>query len=161
VLIVVLPILLGGGYLAFTRLGRQGGRARTPFVVGGSILAALVLLALMRGGGGGSGGGSERALPPSVVFTAPLDATTVGHPVEVTMAAEHLRSGDHLHLIVDAPCVPTGHAVGRDRQHLHLGGGETEAVLDLAPGKHTLCLEAGDSSHGVVGTPDRVTIAVR
>jgi hypothetical protein len=160
VLIVVLPILVGGGYLAFTRLGRrQGGRARTPFIVGGSLLAVLALLVMVRGGGGG--GGNAPALPPSVVFTAPLDATTVGRPVEVTMAANHLASGVHLHLMVDAPCVAEGHTIGKDQHHLHLGARETEAVLDLPPGKHTLCLQAGNGAHQVVGSPDRVTIAVR
>jgi hypothetical protein len=159
--LVILPLLvLAAGYLVFIRLRRRSSRATTPFIVGGALLMALLFFTLVRGGGGGQAG-QRRSLPPSVVITAPLDGTTVGRPVEVTMAAERLRSGDHLHLIVDAPCVPAGHGVARDRQHLHLGGGETEAVLDLAPGKHTLCLEAGDSSHGVVGTPDRVTIAVR
>jgi hypothetical protein len=158
---VILPLLvLAAGYLAFIRLRRRSSRATTPFIVGGALLMALLFFTLVRGGGGGQAG-QRRSLPPSVVITAPLDGTTVGRPVEVTMAAERLRSGDHLHLIVDAPCVPVGHGVARDRQHLHLGGGETEAVLDLAPGNHTLCLEAGDSSHEVVGQPDRVTIAVR
>src|SRR4051794_16628057 len=44
VFIVVLPILLGGGYLAFTRRGRRGSRARTPFIVGGSLLVVLLVL---------------------------------------------------------------------------------------------------------------------
>jgi hypothetical protein len=77
------------------------------------------------------------------------------------MTALNLSPGDHLHLMVDAPCVHPGRAVGRDNQHLHLGGGEREAVLDLSSGTHTLCLEVGNARHVAIGLPDRVTIAVR
>jgi hypothetical protein len=159
VLILLVPILLGVGYLVLSQRGRPTGRSSGPLVVGASLLAVLVLLVVVRGGGGGDE--SPPATAKTATITAPLDSTTVGRPVVVKMAAANLVGSDHLHLMIDVPCVAPGHGVKRDNQHLHLGRGETEAVLDLAPGTHTLCLEAGNGGHVAEGLPDRVTIAVR
>lgn len=35
----------------------------------------------------------------------------------------------------------------KDETHLHFGGGQTEAEITLAPGKHTLQLVLGDHNH--------------
>ena len=34
-----------------------------------------------------------------------------------------------------------------DEQHIHYGKGQTEATLDLQPGKHTIQLVLGDNNH--------------
>jgi hypothetical protein len=34
-----------------------------------------------------------------------------------------------------------------DPQHMHFGGGQTETMLTLSPGKHTLQLVLGDWTH--------------
>jgi hypothetical protein len=34
-----------------------------------------------------------------------------------------------------------------DDTHLHFGHGQLEAELELAPGAHTLCLQAADGAH--------------
>jgi Domain of unknown function (DUF4399) len=34
-----------------------------------------------------------------------------------------------------------------DDKHRHFGGGQTETILTLPPGQHTLQLELGDWSH--------------
>ena len=34
-----------------------------------------------------------------------------------------------------------------DENHIHYGKGQTEAVLDLGPGKHTLQMVFGDKDH--------------
>ncbi len=34
-----------------------------------------------------------------------------------------------------------------DRNHLHFGAGETETMVQLSPGKHTLQLLMGDDTH--------------
>lgn len=55
-------------------------------------------------------------------------------------------SGHH-HLIIDAPLPALDQPLPKDEQHLHFGKGQTETVLKLAPGKHTLQLVLGDANH--------------
>lgn len=59
----------------------------------------------------------------------------------------HLQNTGHHHLIVDAPLTPPGEAIPSDRNHLHFGAGETEARIELPPGRHTLQLLLGDQDH--------------
>jgi hypothetical protein len=54
----------------------------------------------------------------------------------------------HHHLLVDAKALPpAGQPIPNDAQHRHFGGGQTETVLKLAPGTHTLQLELADANH--------------
>lgn len=93
---------------------------------------------------------------PRVFFASPTDGAIVSSSVQVTMASEnftvepagevHERAG-HLHIMVDTPCLPAGEVIPKDEMHLHYGNGQTEADIELAPGKHTLCLQAADGAH--------------
>ena len=42
---------------------------------------------------------------------------------------------------------PAGKPIPADDHYRHFGGGQTEAVIDLAPGTHTLQLVLGDHLH--------------
>jgi hypothetical protein len=42
---------------------------------------------------------------------------------------------------------PLDQEIPSDRQHLHFGAGETDARIELPPGKHTLQLLLGDQNH--------------
>lgn len=53
----------------------------------------------------------------------------------------------HHHLLVDADLPPEDQQIPSDRNHLHFGAGETEARIELPPGKHTLQLLLGDHDH--------------
>lgn len=53
----------------------------------------------------------------------------------------------HHHILVDAPLPPMDEPIPSDAHHLHFGLGQTEARLDLPPGKHTLQLLLGDENH--------------
>jgi hypothetical protein len=53
----------------------------------------------------------------------------------------------HHHLLIDAELPPMDEAIPSDRNHLHFGAGETEARVELPPGKHTLQLLLGDQDH--------------
>ena len=53
----------------------------------------------------------------------------------------------HHHLIIDAPLPPFDQEIPADKNHLHFGAGQSEAVIELAPGKHTLQLLMGDYQH--------------
>lgn len=58
-----------------------------------------------------------------------------------------VQNTGHHHVIIDAPLPPSGEPVPSDRNHLHFGAGETEARLELPPGRHTLQLLLGDQNH--------------
>ncbi|MGD9783179.1 MAG: DUF4399 domain-containing protein [Hyphomicrobiaceae bacterium] len=53
----------------------------------------------------------------------------------------------HHHIIIDTEPPPVDRPIPNDFRHLHFGAGQTEATLDLPPGKHTLQLLLGDSEH--------------
>jgi hypothetical protein len=53
----------------------------------------------------------------------------------------------HHHLLIDTDLPAPDQPIPSDRQHLHFGAGETETMLELPPGKHTLQLLMGDDKH--------------
>jgi hypothetical protein len=55
----------------------------------------------------------------------------------------------HHHLLIDTTLTPEQlkEPVPADAQHRHFGGGQTEAMITLPKGKHTLQLVLGDWSH--------------
>lgn len=59
---------------------------------------------------------------------------------------EHPNTGHH-HLIIDAPLPPLDEPIPADLNHLHFGAGQTEAVIELQPGEHTLQLLFADQNH--------------
>ncbi len=109
--------------------------------------------------------------PParSVAFTTPVDGASVANPVKVAFStrgfmlepagAVHEGAG-HLHVMVDVPCVAVGQVIPKDAQHIHFGKGQTSGQIDLAAGKHTLCLQAGDGAHTALDLTDTITITV-
>jgi hypothetical protein len=91
-----------------------------------------------------------------VYFISPKDGETVTSPVTVKFglkgmgvapAGIDLENTGHHHLIVDADAPPAGAAVPADATHIHYGKGQTEATVELKPGKHTLLLVLGDKLH--------------
>ncbi len=58
----------------------------------------------------------------------------------------HANTGHH-HLLIDTELPPLDEQIPSDRNHLHFGGGETETLLELPPGKHTLQLLLADHDH--------------
>jgi Domain of unknown function (DUF4399) len=69
----------------------------------------------------------------------------------------------HQHLIIDRPLPPFDEDIPADKNHLHFGGGQTEARIELPPGKHTLQLLLGDFDHIPHDPPlysQRITVIV-
>ena len=71
----------------------------------------------------------------------------------------------HHHLIIDTTLSADEMKapIPGDAKHVHFGAGQTEAMVTLAPGKHTLQLVLGDWSHvphatPVMSTPITVTV---
>lgn len=107
----------------------------------------------------------------SVQITEPADGATVTSPVTVKMAATGFviePAGDgtvteghgHFHVMIDSGCVAVGEVVPSDATHVHFGKAQTEAPLELAPGEHTLCLQAGDGAHTALPLTDEIKVTV-
>ena len=70
----------------------------------------------------------------------------------------------HHHLLIDTDLPPLDQPIPSDRNHLHFGAGETEARIELPPGKHTLQLLMGDHDHVPHDPPvysKKITITVK
>ena len=70
----------------------------------------------------------------------------------------------HHHLLIDTKLPPLDEPIPNDFNHLHFGAGQTEAIVTLSPGRHTLQLLLGDENHvphnpPVMSKPIRVYVA--
>ncbi len=93
---------------------------------------------------------------PELYFVSPADGATLKSPVRVVFGLRGMgvapagvdrdNTGHH-HLVIDAPLPPAGKPIPADDHYRHFGGGQTEAVIELAPGTHTLQLVLGDHLH--------------
>ena len=129
-----------------------------------SLLAVLLFSACSAGASDAGG---------RVRFIDLKDGAAVSSPLVVKMAADNftvepageVKAGHgHLHIVVDADCIPAGQVVPKDDQHLHYGQGQVEATLELSPGQHTLCLQAADGAHVALsgaGLAQKISISVR
>jgi hypothetical protein len=106
---------------------------------------------------------------PSVAFLEPAKGATVASPVPLKLAAFNFTvepagevhpGAGHLHVMVDVPCLAAGEVVPKDDQHVHLGTGQIETELAMAPGEHTLCLQAADGMHTALDITREVTVTV-
>ena len=69
----------------------------------------------------------------------------------------------HLLINVNEPLNPN-EPIAQDKDHLHFGTGQTEARIELPPGKHTLQLVLGDAKHYPFNPPvvsKKITVTVR
>jgi hypothetical protein len=66
----------------------------------------------------------------------------------VTHAGDDYANAGHHHLLIDVnePLNPN-EPIASDKSHMHFGAGQTEARIELPPGKHTLQLLLGDENH--------------
>ncbi|UFZ01668.1 DUF4399 domain-containing protein [Bradyrhizobium ontarionense] len=104
------------------------------------------------------------------------DGDTVSSPVLIRFGlsgmgiapsgTEAPNTGHH-HLLIDAPALEgdaLNEAIPVDSGHVHFGKGQTEASVNLTPGKHTLQLVLGDWSHIPHSKPvmsERITVDVQ
>ena len=83
----------------------------------------------------------------------------------VTHAGDDFQNSGHHHLFIDVnePLNPN-EEIPSDKSHLHFGAGQTEARIELPPGKHTLQLVLGDAKHYPFNPPvvsEKITITIR
>lgn len=82
----------------------------------------------------------------------------------VAPAGTNLPYAGHHHLVIDAPLPKLDEPIPNDRNHLHFGRGQTEAVIELPPGTHTLQLLMGDADHISFDPPvmsKKITVTIR
>jgi hypothetical protein len=121
--------------------------------------------------------GPAAALTPSkvgsvVYIIEPKDGAVVHSPVTVKFGLRGMgvapagvdRPGTgHHHLLIDSEVPPLDRPIAKDSRHLHFGAGQTETVIDLPPGRHTLQLILGDKDHIPHDPPlisKRITVTV-
>ena len=105
---------------------------------------------------------------------SPKDGATISGPfwclfglrgMGITHAGDQFPNSGHHHLLVDVdePLNPS-EPIPHDKKHLHYGSGQTAALIQLSPGKHTLQLVLGDAKHFPFDPPllsKKITITVK
>ena len=86
-----------------------------------------------------------------------------GLGVAPALTEKELTGHHHLLINTELSEEEMEYAIPNDDQHRHFGGGQTETVLDLPPGQHTLQLNFGDLNHEQFDPPvmsEKITITV-
>ena len=107
-----------------------------------------------------------------VYFIEPMDGATVSSPIKVVFGLKGMgvapagvekdKTGHH-HLLINVESISMDLPIGKDDQHRHFGGGQTETSIELAPGQHTLQLLLADHLHIPHKPPvisEKITITV-
>jgi hypothetical protein len=83
----------------------------------------------------------------------------------VTHAGDDYQNSGHHHLLIDVnEPLDANEAIPQDKNHLHFGAGQTEARIELPPGKHTLQLVLGDAQHFPFNPPvvsKKITVFIK
>jgi hypothetical protein len=106
----------------------------------------------------------------SVSFAAPSDGATLDSPyvqwkgsasgVTIEESGAVNDGAGHYHVMVDTEPVEPGETIPSDDQHIHYGTGQTDGVLELEPGDHTLHLQVADGKHEAMALTDTVEVTV-
>ncbi|WP_420386806.1 DUF4399 domain-containing protein [Roseivirga sp.] len=80
--------------------------------------------------------------------------------MDVEPAGEVHKGKGHHHIIIDGGFMKTGETIPADKTHIHYGKGQTEATIELTPGKHTLTLQFANGLHQSYGEAWSKTITV-
>ncbi len=99
---------------------------------------------------------TEAPVAPRVYFRVPTDNAIVPPIFTVEMGADGLTvepagavhpNAGHFHILIDTPFIDAGQTIPKDNTHLHFGGGQTSAQLELTPGDHVLRLQFANGEH--------------
>jgi len=100
---------------------------------------------------------SKAADNANVYIISPADGETVTNPVKIVFGLEvmgvapagiEFTNTGHHHLLIDVVELPDINLpIPSDDNHKHFGKGQTEAVIELEPGEHTIQLIFGDHMH--------------
>jgi len=121
--------------------------------------------------------GAQAASPSpegaKVYIISPANGASLSSPVKVQFGLsgmgvapagiDKVNTGHH-HLLIDTGLPSMDNPIPSDSLHKHFGGGQTEVMLELKPGKHTLQLLLGDNGHIPHNPPvvsEKITIMVK
>ena len=103
------------------------------------------------------------AASAEVYIISPKDGEEVSSPVEVIFGLQgmgiapagiNFPNTGHHHLLIDLDQLPDlKSGIPADAQHLHFGKGQTQALIELDPGEHSLQLLLGNWMHVPHETP--------
>ena len=107
-------------------------------------------------------------------FIEPKDGATVNGPIKIVFglsgmgvapAGIDFPNTGHHHLLVDLENLPDlSKPIPANKNHIHFGKGQTEAILELPKGKRTLQLIMGNYLHIPHKEPvisDKITIFIK
>ena len=143
-------------------------------------LESLLAVALLLGSGlapAAQDAAAPRAKAPQareVFIVSPKNGATVGQDVTVKFGVKGIAikpAGDttansgHHHLLIDQKELPPLDApIPNDATHKHYGKAQTEDMIHLEPGTHTLQLDFGDAAHRQFDPPlvsKKITVHVK
>lgn len=129
-----------------------------------TVMKSALALALALAPSIGLAGETPAPKDANVYFVNLNDGDTIQGAVKVVFGlsgmgvapagTEKPMTGHH-HILIDRAPLGEGeegaeeleYSIPADDNHRHFGGGQTEVVLDLAPGEHSLQLVLGDLNH--------------
>lgn len=109
----------------------------------------------------------------AVYFHYPLDGIHVPQRFTVRIGLKEMGVAPahivkpftgHHHVFIDTDVGDLSKPIPADYNHIHLGNGQTEVLLTLPPGPHTLQLVLGDAEHIPHAPPvisKKITVYVR
>lgn len=116
---------------------------------------------------------SSSAVGAKVYFIEPKDGAEITGPVTIKMglvgmgvapAGIDKKETGHHHILINQKLTDPMASIPADEKHRHFGGGQTETILTLPSGKHTLQLVFGDQNHiphNPIVASDVITITVK
>ncbi|MGQ0672040.1 MAG: DUF4399 domain-containing protein [Hyphomicrobium sp.] len=138
--------------------------------------AALLALSLAACGSEQPAAPKGTPSPPGakVFFIEPQNGAEVTSPVTVKFGIEGMEvvpagtdtpNSGHHHVLIDTTLAENFEGtIPMDDNHKHFGKAQTEAQLELKPGKHTLQMVLGDANHAPHSPPVKsevITITVK
>src|SRR6202158_3244946 len=108
--------------------------------------------------------GAQQPVPPRrpsarnarIFFVDLKDGATIPSKLKIHFGIENMEiapagtvkpNTGHHHLLIDTGLPPLDQPIPSDFNHIHFGGGQTEAEITLPAGEHTLQLLLGDQAH--------------
>ncbi|MGQ0484929.1 MAG: DUF4399 domain-containing protein [Hyphomicrobiales bacterium] len=138
------------------------------------LAAALALTGVLFGNGPAHAGGTQRPANAELYIGWPNDGEVLRKPavkvwfglrnMGVAPAGIDAANAGHHHLIVDAGLPDSSEPIPNNENYLHFGKGQTEAVVTLSKGVHTLQLNFADKEHRQFDPPlysRKITITVK
>jgi hypothetical protein len=146
---------------------RRSRRSLAALLAASAVIAALPALAQSGSGRQPAPKGAE------VYFHYPLDGLRVPERFTVRMGLKEMglapagtewSNTGHHHLLIDTEPGPPDQPIPSDYNNIHLGNGQSEVVVTLPKGRHTLQLLLGDHNHVPHDPPvmsRKITVYVR